>query len=195
MAGEFLDDLVARFVADADDLAQAQRLAVTLAGGGEAGARAYLDLCRLVGESASDTAGLLAALDDLADAPVIDHIGALVIACFAAVRADYAARQDAQAARNTLAARAGAVFDPAGEAFGADMLSFLVRLSGEAAIQISAVAATRAPLVRVETGLSLPSSLLAYDLYGDPARGEELVARNRSATPLVMPIALEALAS
>lgn len=191
----FLDDLVARFVSDADDLAQAQRLSVALAGGGEAGARAYLDLCRLVGESADDTGGLMSALDDLAGAPVLEGIGALVVACFAAVRADYGARQDAQAARSALAVRAGGVFDAAGEAFGADMLSFLVRLSGEAAVQISALAASRAPLVRVETGLSLPSSLLAYDLYGDPERGAELVARNRAATPLVMPVALEALAT
>lgn len=191
----WLDDLVTRFVTDAEDAARAQRLAATVAGGGADAAAAYLDLARLVGESATDTAGLLAALDDLEDAAVIDRLGIFLVACFAVVRADYAARQDAQAARAALSARADAVIDDAGVAFGADLHAWLVRLAGETVVQISALAASRAPLVRVETGLSLPSSLLAYDLYGDPERGAELVARNRAATPLVMPIALEALGS
>ena len=42
--------------------------------------------------------------------------------------------------------------------------------------------------------LSFPSTALAWRLYGDPARAEDLVARNRVATPLFMATNFEALA-
>ncbi|MEP9378383.1 hypothetical protein ABLE91_16830 [Aquabacter sp. CN5-332] len=190
----WLEDLIARFVSDADDLALAQVRSLAAGGVGAPAAEAYLELCRLVGESAQDSAGLLAALDDMPLPQVIDRIGALVVACFAAVRADYPARPDAQAARAALSARGDGVIDQAGAAYGAEVFGWLNRLVGEAVVQVSQIAATRAPLVRVETGLSLPSSLIAYDLYGDPSRGADLVARNRTGTPMAMPVVLEALA-
>lgn len=43
------------------------------------------------------------------------------------------------------------------------------------------------PLVRVQTTTRLPCHLLAWQLYGDTARGEELVALNNVATPAFMP--------
>jgi prophage DNA circulation protein len=63
-----------------------------------------------------------------------------------------------------------------------------------ATLHLSQTAAERAPAVRVETGVSLPSTLLAYDLYGDAGRAEALVDRNRVATSLVMPVSFEAVA-
>ncbi|WP_323011122.1 hypothetical protein [Paracoccus sp. (in: a-proteobacteria)] len=192
---DWLADLVARFVVGADDTALAQRQILALDAGGETAARGFLEVCRLVGEAATDRTGLVSALDDLGNGDVLARIGALVVGSFAAVRADYPARPDAQAARARIAARAEDILEEAGGAFGADVHQFLQRLAGEAIMQVSAIAANRAPLVRVETGLSLPSSALAWDLYGDPSRGEELVARNRSGTPLLMPTRLEALAN
>ncbi len=41
--------------------------------------------------------------------------------------------------------------------------------------------------------LDRTSSLLAWDLYGDPARGEEIAERNRTGTAMLMPVAFEAL--
>ncbi len=192
---DWLDDLIARFITEPDDLTIAQGLALTVRSGGDGAALAYLDVCRQLGESANDSAGLIAALAEFDGPSVIDRLGMLVVACFATVRSDYAARPDAQAARVALSAQADAVIDDAGALYGAEVHSWLIRLVGEAVLQISAIAATRAPLVRLETGLSLPSSLLAYDLYGDPARGAELVYRNRTGTPQLMPVILEALAS
>ncbi|GGF56753.1 hypothetical protein GCM10007301_15550 [Azorhizobium oxalatiphilum] len=189
----WLDDLVARFVSDADDIALAQAAAATVAGGGELGALAHLELCRLVGESTTDTRGLLRALDDVSGG-TRDLISALVIACFATVRAGYPARQDAQEARTALTARADGVLDAAGAAYGAEVHAWLIRLVGETTVQISAIAATLAPVVRVETGISLPSSLIAFDLYGDPALANDLVGRNRTGTAMLMPVRLEALA-
>jgi prophage DNA circulation protein len=77
----------------------------------------------------------------------------------------------------------------------ADVLDVCGRLSGVAVDHVSRLAATLAPVVLVETGISVPSSLAAFDLYGDASRGAELVARNRHRAPLLMPTVFEALAS
>ncbi|MBS9720171.1 hypothetical protein JYU29_05655 [Tianweitania sp. BSSL-BM11] len=191
----WLADLVSRFVTDPDDLAAAEILLVDVNQGRSSPASSFLQLCRLVGESAADNAELLTALEAVPDVSTLTLLGLLVIACFAAVRAEYSSRPDAQAAREKLAAQADNVLDAAGTLFGPVVHSWLIRLVGEAVVQISAIAATRAPLVRVETNLSLPSSLIAYDLYGDPQRGADLVERNRSRTPLIMPVVLEAVSS
>ena len=49
------------------------------------------------------------------------------------------------------------------------------------------------PIVRVEAQRSWPSTALAWALYGDPARAQELVERNRVGTPLFLPATIEAL--
>lgn len=107
--------------------------------------------------------------------------------------ADYAARQDAVAARSALADMA----DTAREAMaklGYEAAEWYGGLIGEALDAMSRDAANLKPLVRVETGLSLPSTLLAWKLYGDPSRAAELVARNKVATACFMPAALTAVA-
>lgn len=190
---DWLADLVDRFLTDADDLARARRLLLAMAPGGTDGATAYLNACRLLGEAAADSGGLIAALDDGGGRPA-DRVGQIVIACFASVRAEYVARPDAQAARAALAARAERDTDAIGNAFGHEVHGWVTALIGTAIEQISAIAASRAPLVRVETGLSLPASFIAWDLYGDPNRDGELVERNRTGTAMVMPVILEAVA-
>lgn len=50
------------------------------------------------------------------------------------------------------------------------------------------------PIVIVSTPLPMPATLLAWALYGDPQRADELVDRNRAATPAFMPTRFEALA-
>lgn len=188
---DWILDLAARLLSEADDVAQARRLGLAMAQPGDAGASAFLDLCRLVGE-ASEPYAAIAALDTAeTEAGIV--VGALVVHGFAAVRGVYRSQPDARAARDALSARAEASYPLIGEALGTDALDFAVRLVGEAVVQISRLPASMVPVVRVETAISLPSSLLAYDLYGDPARGEELVARNKSGTPLLMPVAIEAL--
>lgn len=190
---EWLADLVDRFLTEAGDLARARKLLLAGVAGGSEGAAAYLEACRLLGEAAPNSSGLVAALDEAAARPV-DRVGQLVIASFAAVRADYAARSDAQVARAALAARVERDTDVIGDAFGHEVHGWVLALVGTAIEQLSQIAASRAPLVRVETGLSLPSSLLAWDLYGDPKRDGELVERNHAGTAMVMPIILEAIA-
>jgi prophage DNA circulation protein len=180
-------DLARRLIVDKEDLARVAGFAAVMS------ASAALDLARLVGE-ASDPVAFV----DSARTTPVDGVPAryclAVAGCFAAVRGDYAARQDAIAARTRLSADADALYPLLDDA-GGDAVDFLVRLIGATVRALSDIAATRAPLVRVETKISLPSTLLAFDLYQAPERAAELVDRNRSATPFIMPSALEAVAS
>jgi len=112
----------------------------------------------------------------------------------AVLRATYAARPDATAARTRFAGLASPVVERVGEVLGFAAGEALSDLAGETVTTLSRVAADRAPLVTVETGVSLPSVVLAWRLYGDAERSTELVDRNRAATPALMPVRLEALA-
>jgi hypothetical protein len=114
-------------------------------------------------------------------------------AALVTVRASYAVRQDATGARVALADATAVARVDIGE-LGPEAMDWLGGLLGEAAVALSREAADRAPLVRVETGVSLPATLLAFKLYGDPARAGELVERNRVATPAFMPVSFEAAA-
>jgi hypothetical protein len=180
-------DLADRLVSDGEDLARVSGFA---AAGTNAAA---LDLARLVGE-ASEPASLVDAVSKLDPDGMVARYCLAVAGCFAAVRADYPSRQDAIAARARLSDEVAAIYPLLGQA-GADAVDFLVMLSGAAVRALSDIAASRAPLVRVETNVSLPSTVLAYDLYAAPERATELVQRNRSATPLIMPATLEAVAT
>ena len=119
---------------------------------------------------------------------------ALGAAAVATLRRAFPARQDAQAARSALSAAAGPVIETAGGVLGDAAGDALAGVVGAAVQSLTRIAADRAPLVRVETGVSLPSVVLAYRLYGDPERSIELVARNRVATPAAMPVVFEAVA-
>lgn len=182
-----------RLVTDADDRILVQQKQAAIAAGGDAAASAFLELCRLVGEAADPSAALIA-LDEVEDAAPVDLLGRLVVHAFAAMRASYPAQPDAAAARVRLATRAEVAYPIIGEALGHDVLDFTVRLIGEATVQLSRLAANAAPIVRVESGISLPSSLIAFDLYGQAARGAEIMERNGSGTPMLMPSPLKALA-
>lgn len=111
----------------------------------------------------------------------------------AAVRGTYAARPDARAARETMAATVSPVIASVGAALGCDVEAWVERTTGEAAMILSRVAADRAPLVRVETQISLTAISAAYQLYGDAARARELVDRNKVGTAALMPVVFEAV--
>jgi prophage DNA circulation protein len=110
----------------------------------------------------------------------------------AIVRVDYASRRDAMKARERFAATVAPVVETAG-AFSGEAFGWISEITGEAALALSRAAADRAPVVRVEAGISMPSTVLAHRLYGDATRAGELVERNRVATPVFMPATIEAL--
>ncbi|MER8667631.1 DNA circularization N-terminal domain-containing protein [Mesorhizobium sp. M1156] len=128
---------------------------------------------------------------------VFDLVSAAVFAagfCQTLAAGDYLSRQDARRARDRIAP----VVDPAIEALssGLDVAvsEWLSDIAATAASDLSAVAANRAPLVSVQTEISLPATALAYALYGDAGRAGELVQRNSVATPAAMPTSFEAIA-
>ena len=61
------------------------------------------------------------------------------------------------------------------------------------AAYLSSVITTLAPVIEVTTALRLPAIVMAYRLYQDPARAEELVARNSVRVPSRLPLTFEAL--
>ena len=128
----------------------------------------------------------------LADA--IERAAILGAMAIASARAEFPARRDAQAARAAIRGAAEPVLIAVADALGADAYAWLAGATGEAAIRLSRQAADRAPLVRVEFGVSLPSVAAAYALYGDANRAIEIVDRNRVSTPFVMPAKFEAVA-
>ena len=188
-----LSGLARELILDADDRASVDALAVAAQAGGTDGVASLMQLARLIGEAADDAGAVAAAVDRVRVDSALWRMAGLVTVCFAAVRADYPSRQDAQAARTAISARAETVYHEAG-IHGPETIAWLVSLTGIATLYLSRTAAERAPAVRVETGVSLPSTLLAYDLYGDAGRAGELVERNRIGTSLVMPVAFEAVA-
>ncbi|MCQ0986397.1 hypothetical protein [Jiella marina] len=215
---DWLFELIGVHVTDPEDLVAIRKRALAISAGGAEGAAAYLTVCRELGEAADDAAGLISVLRVLepstlrqaqgegageasqgeggsAGADVVVALGRLVIWAAAVVRVEFESRPDAVAARTALGARADADYGAIAAAFGADVLEWISGLVGEAIRQVSALAADLSPVVRVETNLSLPASVLAWDLYGDPRRGAELVRRNNVATAMLMPVAFEALSS
>lgn len=78
---------------------------------------------------------------------------------------------------------------------GASAYSWLSSLVSVSCRLVSDIAANAAPIVKVNTGISMPSTVLAYQLYGDAKRAADLVEISGSSTPLVMPTRFDALGS
>ncbi len=193
----WIGDLAHLVITDADDLADVSDRAEALAAltGGSYAAEA-LDLVRIIGESAVlpvDFAALVAGngIADMSSRAMAQFL-ATVARAVAIGRIDWPSRPAAIAAREALVAD-GETARATAASFGADVLTWFNGLMAIAVRLVSAIAATRAPMVTVETGISLPSTLLAYKLYGDPARAGALCDVAGSMTPALMPARFEAL--
>jgi prophage DNA circulation protein len=128
---------------------------------------------------------------------IVPLTGAIAFAAEAArllAISPYRSRPDAVAARATIAGIASTVTSIYSGA-GLDAAEAFDAIYGKAARHVSDQIASLAPVVLVELGVSLPANVLAYRLYGDPGRSQELIDRNRIATPCFMPRRFEALSS
>lgn len=76
----------------------------------------------------------------------------------------------------------GLAMDGAGAAHDAVRACVALALAG-----LDDLALTLAPLALIRTTVSQPSTVMAWRLYGDPERADELVARSGSLTPLFLP--------
>ena len=183
---------------DAQDVAS--RLAAAPALEGEAFASEALSVMRVIAESVEAPTGFdTIAMPAFADAVTMEAAGVLVAfgLSVAAPRVAWISRPQARAARSRIAS-AGEGALAAVSARGAnavDLFGYLSRIIEIAVLIVSEQAANAVPIVRVETGISLPSTVLAYHLYGDAARAQGLVDIARSTTPMLMPVGFEALES
>ncbi|MBB3608674.1 hypothetical protein [Rhizobium sp. BK602] len=198
----WLADLCAAIVTDDDDLADtAGRITDAADLGASDFAAEALDIMRVIAESVTDAAGFdrivipdTVAAGDTRDAmTVLVALGLAIGGC----RVDWRARPQARKARSRIASAGsdGLAVASAMGGDGADLYSWLSSIIDVACRLISDIAANAVPIVKVQTGVSLPSTVLAYQLYGDAARAADLVDVAGSATPLVMPTLFDALAS
>ena len=190
-AGDILAD-----VSDVVDVAD--RLAVAEALDAPAFAAEILDLARILGESTRSPSafGQLLLVPDF-DTDVgrdgVTLISAVAMA-IAIGRVSWPSRPAARKARSSFVERAHAAYAVTA-ALGPELHMWLAGLVAVAVRLVSDLAANATPMVHVESGVSLPSTVIAYHLYGDAKRAQGLVDISGSATPLIMPSGFEALAS
>jgi hypothetical protein len=198
----WLADLSAAIVTDPEDLADvSSRITVAVSLDAAAFATEVLSLTRIIAESVSDSAGFdrWAIAQTIASGDTRDAMSILLSAALsiAGGRVDWPSRPQAGKARSRVvdAGDAGLAVASNMGGDGADLYGWLSSLTDVACRLISDLAANAVPIVKVATGLSMPSTVLAYQLYGDASRAEALVDISSSATPLVMPTLFDALAS
>ncbi|MEM9734238.1 MAG: hypothetical protein AAF903_12260 [Pseudomonadota bacterium] len=192
----WMSGLADRHLVSADDMARAERL-LSDARARQDGA-AILALAQDIAEAAD--ADTLAR--DLAQPPAGEvETETVMIAMLAAAMEVMAVanrnlddRDAAMKARAELAAKADALYGALSAFFGADVLIWFMGVVGTGLRLLSNRVTALPPLVRVETPFPVSATVLAWRLYGNPARGRELVQRNRVATPAIMPTQLVARA-
>lgn len=197
----WLSDLVAELVGDELDRRDAEkRITAALVLDPTEFASEVLLLTRITAESVDTPSGFdRIASPEIPATGTADAIAVLLAVglSVAGVKVDWPSRLLARAARARIAAagEAGlaAVSRMGGE--GADLYAWLSNLVSVSVRVVSEIAANAVPVVRVATKLSLPSTVLAYQLYGDAGRAVGLVEIAGSATPLLMPGSFEALAN
>ncbi|MGO6699261.1 hypothetical protein ACCS33_07375 [Rhizobium ruizarguesonis] len=197
----WLADLAATIIQDVDDLADVSaRISVATDLDAVAFATEGLTLMRVIAESVTLAADFdrisvpAAATGETRNAiAIMVSMGLAIAGC----RAEWRSRPMARNARSRVSAAGddgAAAADTLG-GDGADLYSWLTAVTAVACRLISDMAANAAPVIRVSTGISLPSTVLAYQLYGDAKRAGELVDLADSSTPMVMPTLFDALAS
>lgn len=197
----WLADLSATIVTDVDDLADVSaRIAAAPLLDAEAFATEALALMRIIAESVMVPADFdrivvpaSAAGETLQAFAILVAMGSAIAGC----RAEWPSRPAARRARSRVSTSgdAGAAAASSLGGDGADLYAWLTAVTAISCRLISDIAADAAPVIRVQTGLSLPSTVLAYQLYGDASRAGAVVDLAGSSTPMVMPTLFDALAS
>lgn len=159
-----------------------------------------IDMARVIGDSVSDTGGFQTLAVPHGLPPPLSAAGDVlqaVMISLAAVKVAWPSRPSARACRDRIGAAVERGLAAAVEigADGADLYAWLSDLSGIAVQVVSELAANGVPVVTVRTGISLPSSLMAYHLYGDAGRAGDVVDVSRSSTPMLMPTRFQALSA
>lgn len=108
-------------------------------------------------------------------------------AAVTAITAPPVFRDDVEAMRVTLVAGIEPVLDGLAQMGAIDAHAAVAKTIDLAVAGLDELALTIAPLAQVHVSRSLPAPVLAWQLYGDVERCEDLVARAATLTPLFMP--------
>lgn len=114
-------------------------------------------------------------------------------AFLAEARTAFADRRSAIEARDRIGVALDGATDRVAATLGQAILAVLASVARETSGHLVRLSADLQPVVRVDAQRSFPSTAIAWTLYGDPARADELVQRNRCGTPLFMPSSIEAV--
>lgn len=162
----------------------------------EAARRAMLELASIFEPPQTPailTPVALRAYANAAAAAQVARLAALTAYAEAMLRAEYKARPDGVAARAAIAERFEAeLFETTGAVY-AELYVAIDDLRARVIDYLSHLINDLAPIITVETPRILPALYLAYRLYADPLRDDELIARNRVRHPAFMPRVISAL--
>jgi hypothetical protein len=189
-------DLVVTNVSDRADLED--RFAVASRLDAAHFAAETIDIAKVIGQSCRtpslyrDLADL-SAIDDAETVKAASVLSAIALS-LSVGRIAWVSRPSARRARQMLIDMADSAYAVT-SGLGPDLHSWLIALSGVAIRLISEISADMTPVVTVQSGVSLPSTVLAYRLYGDARRASGLVDLAGAGTPFIMPVEFEALAS
>jgi hypothetical protein len=197
----WLSELGSVLVDDEDDLADfTTRIAAAPNLGAASFAAESLSLMQMIAESVVSQDGFSALKSGEFAEGETDNASKILLAvglALAGGRADWISRPQARAGRERIVTAGDAALSVVSSVGGdaAALYGWLSNLVQIAVRLVSDIAANLAPVVRVETGISMPSSVLAYKLYGDAGRASSLVDIANSATPMLMPVGFDALES
>lgn len=122
------------------------------------------------------------------------RLAALTAYAEAVLRRSFTSRPDGVTARGELAERFENELYNTNGAANAALYVAIETLRGNVITWLNQLINTLAPVVTVQSARIMPSLALAWILYADPVRGDELVARNSVRNPAFMPRQIEALA-
>ncbi len=196
---DWLGNLAATLVTDSlDAQSLSARLDIAPTLGAEGFGLECISLMRVIAESVNSPSGFDMLRSGQFGTVETGNAAAVLLAVGLSVaggRADWVSRPQARAGRDRIAA-AGDIGLAVVSSMGADGVDLYLWLSELVNISVRLVsdqAADAVPVVRVETGISLPSTFLAYQLYGDAGRADSLVEIAGVSTPMLMPSAFSAL--
>lgn len=122
------------------------------------------------------------------------RIAALTAYAEALARRTFSSRREGVTARADLAEYLGAEIEACFGGDDLDLAEALEALRNAVVAYLSTVITTLAPIRVFDTPIRLPALVLAYRLYGDPARTPEIIDRNAVRVPSRVPTRFEGLA-
>ncbi|WP_316234964.1 MULTISPECIES: DNA circularization N-terminal domain-containing protein [unclassified Bradyrhizobium] len=133
------------------------------------------------------------AADNAAAAARVVRLAALTAYAEAVLRSTFATRPEGVTARGELAERFENEFYQTDGAENAALFLAIEQLRDAVIAWLTQAIANLAPVIAIETNRQMPSLVLAWTLYADPMRADELAARNAVRDPMFMPRELTAL--